>query len=78
MADLLSINELPLQGNAQSINGGPLVCVQQKDKMADRSGCYQTSDFWGKGWVISDKNFAGGTKQYCLNTKQQITLKFND
>ena len=29
-----------------------------------------------KGWVISDKNYSGGTKQYCLNTKQQITLKW--
>ena len=26
----------------------------------------------------SDKNYARGTKQYCLSTKQQVTLKFND
>ena len=31
-----------------------------------------------KGWVISDTIYGRGTKQYCLNTKQQITLKFND
>ena len=62
--------------------------LQQKDKMADGSGFPSPLIFWEKGVVayisrkcqglILDKNYAKGTKQYFLNTKQQITLKFND
>ena len=81
MIDLLSIC------NAQSKNGAAL-SVQQNNKMVDRSGlilsplpplpCIVTRllIFEEKGWVISDTIYARVTKQYCLNTKQQITLKF--
>ena len=48
MTDLLSIIGLPFRAMPNQKMEAAL-SVQQKDKMADRSGCYQTSDFLGKG-----------------------------
>ena len=60
-----------------------VLSVQQNNKMADRSDlmpsplpCVVTKQE-KKGWVILDTIYARGTKQYCLNTKQQVTPKFN-
>ena len=52
--------------------------VQQKTKWRTDQVITKLLIFEEKGWVISDKNYAGRSKQYCLNTKKEITLKFND
>ena len=47
MNDLLFIIGLPFRAMPNQKMEAAL-SVQQKDKMADRSGCYQTSDFLRK------------------------------
>ena len=91
MIDFLFIIVLPFRAMPNQKMEAAL-SVQQNNKMADRSGLIPSPPplpplpyvvtklliFEEKGWVISDTIYARGTKQYCLNTKQKITLKFND
>ena len=86
MIHLLFIIGLPFRAMSPNQKMDAVLSVQQNNKMADRSDlmpsplpCVVTKllIFEEKGWVISDTIYARETTQYCLNTKQQITPKFN-